>query len=134
MKLRGVADGHQQYLIWHRSKVFRRIGSCRAVNKRDLSTRETVGFGLNPGVAFATPQDLSSKLRESAASQNVRNVADTGERAVRRCCQQHIPSQLGRNRSGSIPTCHSPFQGSRKRLKMLSRRWTADKAGFRNSS
>ena len=27
MKLRGVADGHQQYLVWHRSRVFRRIGS-----------------------------------------------------------------------------------------------------------
>jgi hypothetical protein len=42
-----------------------------AVNKRDLSTRETgefadekVGFGLNPGVAFGTPHDISSNQRE----------------------------------------------------------------------
>jgi putative restriction endonuclease len=27
IKLRGVADGHKQYLLWHRSRVFRRTGT-----------------------------------------------------------------------------------------------------------
>ena len=73
-----------------------------AVNKRFLSTGETgefasknVGFGLNPGVERAPPQDLSSNRRERAARKSLRNVADTGESDGGRCCQQNRRLELG---------------------------------------
>jgi hypothetical protein len=68
----------------------------RAVNKRHLSIGETgefanenLGFGLNPGVEPAPPRSPSSNRRKSAARENLRNVADTGQGDGARCCQQH---------------------------------------------
>ena len=81
-------------------------GLDEAVNKRFLSTGETgefagenVGFGLNPGVGRAVPQNLSSKWRERATRENVRNVGDEG--GCRCFCQQNSRSELGQKRSGS---------------------------------
>jgi hypothetical protein len=81
------------------------------VNKRDLSTGETgefasedVGFGRNPGVAFATPQDLSSNWRELATRQILRSVADTGTGTGGCCCQLNTRYGLGQKRSGSPKT------------------------------
>jgi len=102
------------YCGWANAFVFqfdaaqkRRVG--RACNKRDLSTGETaefaggnVGFGLNPGVASAVPRDLSSNRRESTASQNLRNLVDTGESAVARSCQESHGAELGCNGDGSL--------------------------------
>ena len=106
--------------VHDRSSVRRaRVGgkpSCpptldEAVNKRDVSTRETgefarenAGFNLNLGFASAAPRDLSSNRRESTASQNLRNVADTGKAAVARCCQENHGLEFGRNGGGSPET------------------------------
>jgi hypothetical protein len=67
-----------------------------AVNKRFLSTGETgelvlenVGFGLNPGVELAPPRSLLSNWRDRRASNNLRNVADTGDGGGWRCRQDN---------------------------------------------
>ena len=83
-------------------------GLDEAVNKRFLSTGETeefagenVEFGLNPGVGRAVPQNLSSKWRERATREDVRNVGDMDEGDCPRCCQQNSRSELGQKGSGS---------------------------------
>ena len=71
-------------------------------SKLILSTGETgefaaekLGFGSNPRVVRAAPNNLSSNRRESGTRENLRNVGDTGEAADARCCQQNMRLELG---------------------------------------
>ncbi len=71
--------------------------SCQ-LEKPESSHVKTWGSPSTVGVERALPGSLSSNWRDCAARKNLRNVADTGEKTDRGCCQQNRPLRVRREK------------------------------------
>ena len=93
--------------------------STLPVNRRNqrIGTRK-LGFGLNPRVELAPPHPLLPNWRDRPVCKNVRNVADTGNRGGRRCCQVNRRGNLVRGRYGSPEGRFSNWLSTCKHLKI----------------
>ena len=101
-----------------RSTLLSTKASCQP-EKPEISQVKTWESGLNPGVERALPRYLISNQRDATNGENPWNVADTGEVADHRCCQQNegfwvstkmewLPSMTANHDSSSLPKSPAP--------------------------
>ena len=88
--LKDLAGFERIWLIyWFHQTLSSSLLVTPFLDQRERGVFATRAPSLNPGVESAPPRYLNSNRREAENAENPRNVADTGEVANYRCCQQN---------------------------------------------